>query len=151
MAHGTLLNVMRQPGWEGSGGRGMDTCTCMAESLRCSSETISMLLISYSPRLNTKKFKNLKKFYWRLKKKRKKWQLFLYPTALCWGHGLSRGTAPLAAWTPCCKQPSQSHPEALPGVTSSVSERPLQQDGTRWLPGAASTELKEITVSCVMF
>ena len=64
MAHGPLLNVMWQPGWEGSVG-GMDTCTRMAESLRCSSETITTLLISYPPRLNTKKFKNLKKFYWR--------------------------------------------------------------------------------------
>ena len=43
-----MLNVMRQPGWEGSWGR-MDTCMCMTESLRCSPETTTVLLISYNP------------------------------------------------------------------------------------------------------
>ena len=32
LQHGTLLNVMWQPGWEGSLGR-MNTCVCMAEFL----------------------------------------------------------------------------------------------------------------------
>ena len=39
IAHGTLLNVMWQLGWEGS----LDTC----KSLRCSPETITTLLIGY--------------------------------------------------------------------------------------------------------
>ena len=45
-----LRNVMyRQPGWEkGFEGR-MDTCICMAESLPCSLETKTTLLISYNP------------------------------------------------------------------------------------------------------
>lgn len=33
--------------------KGMDTCTCMVESLRCSPETITALLTGYTP--NTKK------------------------------------------------------------------------------------------------
>ena len=40
MAHGTLLNVMWQPGWEGSWER-MDICICMAKSFHCSPETIT--------------------------------------------------------------------------------------------------------------
>ena len=48
----------------------MNTCICMAESLRCSSETITTLLISYSPRLNKKKFKTLKSFIGEKKKER---------------------------------------------------------------------------------
>ena len=40
IAHGTLLNVMWQPGWEG----GLHTCVCVAEFLRCSPETITTLL-----------------------------------------------------------------------------------------------------------
>ena len=44
IAQGTLLNVMRQPGWEGSLGR-MDTCVCMAEGLCCPPESIMTLLI----------------------------------------------------------------------------------------------------------
>ena len=43
-----LLNVMWQPGREGSLG-GTDTCICMAESLCCASETITTLLIGYIP------------------------------------------------------------------------------------------------------
>ena len=36
--------------WMGGGVWGrMDTCICMAESLRCSPETITTLLISYTP------------------------------------------------------------------------------------------------------
>ena len=38
----------------------MDTCVCMTESLGCSSETITTLLISYTPKQN-KKFKGKKK------------------------------------------------------------------------------------------
>ena len=44
---------MWQPGWEGSLGE-MDTC--MAESIHCSPETITTLLISYTP-IQNKKFK----------------------------------------------------------------------------------------------
>ena len=47
-AQGTLLDVMRQPGWAGVWGR-MDTCTRMAESLCCPPETTTTLLISYTP------------------------------------------------------------------------------------------------------
>jgi len=48
IAHGTLLNVMWQPEWEGVWGR-MDTCICMTEALCCSPETITTLLIGYIP------------------------------------------------------------------------------------------------------
>ena len=54
IAHGTLLNVMWQPGWEGCLGR-MDMCICIAESLRSSPGTITTLLISYTP-IQNKKF-----------------------------------------------------------------------------------------------
>jgi len=47
------------PGWERGWGR-MDTHTCMAESLHRSSETITTLLIGYTPTEN-KKFKFKKK------------------------------------------------------------------------------------------
>ena len=43
--HGTLLNVIWQPGWEGFGGRRKDTCICMAESLCCWPKTTTTLLI----------------------------------------------------------------------------------------------------------
>ena len=44
-------------GLEGKGDWGrMDPCTCMAESLYCSPEVITMLLIGYTPKQN-KKFK----------------------------------------------------------------------------------------------
>ena len=46
-AQGTLLNVMWQPGWEGSFGVCVDTCICMAESLCCPPETIATLFIGY--------------------------------------------------------------------------------------------------------
>ena len=39
IAQGTLLSIMWQPGGEGSEGR-MHTCTCVAESLRCSPKLI---------------------------------------------------------------------------------------------------------------
>ena len=48
IAHGTLLDVMWQPGWEGSLGR-MDTCICMVESLCCPPETITTSLVGYTP------------------------------------------------------------------------------------------------------
>ena len=57
MAQGTLLNVLWQPGWEGIWRR-MDTCMCMTESLGCLPETITTLLIGYTPIQN----KKLKKF-----------------------------------------------------------------------------------------
>ena len=44
----TLLNVLWQPGWRGVLGR-MDTCICMTESLHCSPEAITTLLIGYTP------------------------------------------------------------------------------------------------------
>ena len=44
--------------------RRMDTCICVAESLRCSPEAITTLLISYTP-IQNKKFKvwNKEKVY----------------------------------------------------------------------------------------
>ena len=48
IAHGTLLDVMWQPGWEGSLGR-MDTCICMAESLCCPPEAITAWLVGCTP------------------------------------------------------------------------------------------------------
>ena len=43
-----LLNVMCQPGREEDWGR-MNTCVCTAESLHCSPEIITTLLIGYTP------------------------------------------------------------------------------------------------------
>ena len=60
MAHGTLLHVMWQPGWEGSWGR-MDVCICVTEFPCCLPETITALLIGYTPIQNKKSPKNLKK------------------------------------------------------------------------------------------
>ena len=57
IAQGTLLSVMWQPGWEGVWGR-MDTGICMAESLPCSPETITTLLIGYTPIQNKKLLQN---------------------------------------------------------------------------------------------
>ena len=48
MAYGALLSVMWQPGREGSMWR-KDTCMRMTESLYCSPETVTTLLISYIP------------------------------------------------------------------------------------------------------
>ena len=48
IAHRTLLKVVWQPGCEGSLGK-MNTCICMAESPCCPPETITTLLISYTP------------------------------------------------------------------------------------------------------
>ena len=39
----------------------MDTCICMIESLHCSPETITTLLISYTPKQNKKLKNNAKK------------------------------------------------------------------------------------------
>ena len=55
-------NVMCQPGW----GR-MDICLCMAESLCCSPETTTTLLIGYTT-IQNKKFK-----VWKKKKNNWKW------------------------------------------------------------------------------
>ena len=46
IAHGTLLNVMWQPGWKGIWER-MDIWICVAESPCCPSETTTTLLIGY--------------------------------------------------------------------------------------------------------
>ena len=59
IAHGTLLNVICQYRWKG-GFKGIDTCIGMAESLRCSPETITTLLISYTPIQNVLVLKNNK-------------------------------------------------------------------------------------------
>ena len=48
----------RKPRVKNLGGR-MDTCICMAESLHCSPETITTLLIGYSP-IQNKKLKKKK-------------------------------------------------------------------------------------------
>ena len=55
IAQGTLLNVMWWAGWE-EGLRKNDICIHMAETLRYSPETITILLIAYTPILN-KEFK----------------------------------------------------------------------------------------------
>ena len=51
IVRGTLLNVMCHPGWEKVLGR-RDICKCTAESLHCSPETITTLLIGYTPTQN---------------------------------------------------------------------------------------------------
>ena len=52
---GTLLNVLWQPGWEGLWGRvDLDTCICTAESFSSTPETLTTLLISYTPIQNKK-------------------------------------------------------------------------------------------------
>ena len=51
MLHG---NLDRKRVWER-----IDTCTCMAESLRCSHKNITTLLISYTPIQNKKFFKKV--------------------------------------------------------------------------------------------
>ena len=43
MAQGTLLNVMWQPGWEGSLGENEYVYIGMAESLHCSPENVTTL------------------------------------------------------------------------------------------------------------
>ena len=56
---------MWQLGWEGVWGAWihvMDMCICVAESPHCSPETITTLLIGYTPRQN-QKFKIKKKAY----------------------------------------------------------------------------------------
>ena len=59
IAQGTILDVIWQLGWVGVWGR-MDTYTCMAESLHCSPQTITTLLIGYTP-IQNKKLKVWKK------------------------------------------------------------------------------------------
>ena len=54
MAHATLLNVMWQPRWEGSLGENGCMCMYMAESLCCSLESITTLLIGYAAIQNKK-------------------------------------------------------------------------------------------------
>ena len=44
-----LLNVMRQPGWEGIWGENGYMCIYMAESLPSSPEIVTALLIRYTP------------------------------------------------------------------------------------------------------
>ena len=48
IAHGALLNVMCQLVCEEDLG-GMHACICMAESLCCLPETVTRLLIGYTP------------------------------------------------------------------------------------------------------
>ena len=60
VAQRNLLSVTWQPGWEGSWGR-MDTRICVTESLYCSPETITTLLIGYFCCLLQYKIKCLKK------------------------------------------------------------------------------------------
>ena len=50
-------SLARKGGW----GR-MDTCICMAESLFCSSETITTLLIGYTP-IQNKKFLKSQQYF----------------------------------------------------------------------------------------
>lgn len=59
--HGTLLNVIWQPGWEGGLGENGNMYVYMAESLGYSPEIIMTLFISYIPIQNKKlKKKRLK-------------------------------------------------------------------------------------------
>ena len=48
-----MIKNLPAPGWEGSLER-MDTCICMAESLHCSLQTITTLLMDYTPIQNKK-------------------------------------------------------------------------------------------------
>ena len=48
---------MWQPGWMDSLGR-VNTCVCMAESIHCPPETVTMLLIGYTS-VQDKKFKEV--------------------------------------------------------------------------------------------
>ena len=68
IVHGALINVMCQPGLKG-GLR--DTCMYMAESFHCSSETITTLLIGYTPIQNVFGAKNIKIQFKKIKKKKK--------------------------------------------------------------------------------
>ena len=47
IAHGTLLNIIYQPGWKRFWGT-INTCICMTESLHYLPETTTTLLISYA-------------------------------------------------------------------------------------------------------
>ena len=58
IARGMLLNVIWQPGGDGSLGEKGYMYICVAESLCCSPEIITTLLIGYTPMQNKKFFKN---------------------------------------------------------------------------------------------
>ena len=58
IAQGTLLNVIWQPGWEGS--LGENGYMHMYESLCCSPDTVTTSFMRYNP-LQTKKLKKKKK------------------------------------------------------------------------------------------
>ena len=60
IARVTLLNIMWQPGWKGSL-KENDTSICMAESLCCPPETITTLLLGYTP-IHNKKFKKKNRY-----------------------------------------------------------------------------------------
>ena len=49
IAQGTRLNVMWQPGWEGSLGENGYMFICVPKSLHCPPETITTLLTDYTP------------------------------------------------------------------------------------------------------
>ena len=51
---------MCQPGWKQGLGENGDTCICMAESVGCSSGTITTLLVGYTP-IQNKKLKKKKR------------------------------------------------------------------------------------------
>ena len=59
IAQGILLNVIWQPGWEGSLEEKGYIYICMAEFLCCLLETTTTLLIGYTP-IKSKKFKKKK-------------------------------------------------------------------------------------------
>ena len=46
---GSLLDTVWQPGWEEGLGENGCTCMCMTESLCCSPETATALLVGYTP------------------------------------------------------------------------------------------------------
>ena len=116
MAQGTLLNVMGQPGWEGSLG-GLDTRVFTVESLSCSPETncscspIMMLLIGYIP-IENSKFK-LKQNKQTMKKNRAGLPALSTPTS-------NRGLTPLV---PGDRVPVQ--PGSVSGLAGHGSELAL--------------------------
>ena len=54
IAQGNLLNIIWQPGWEGSLRENGYIYVCVAESLCCPPETMTILLISYTAKQNEK-------------------------------------------------------------------------------------------------
>ena len=84
IAHGTLLNVMWQPGWER-----MDTCIWMVVSLPCSRESITTLSISFTPIQNKKLFKKKRENHFNENKIAKKSFLNYYTSVKIYGRNFT--------------------------------------------------------------